>query len=267
MMKSDRITAARQVIVHGDCWPVTTAVAHLVKSTLPDCDCEATYTLPLLLQQLSRQPEASLVLCLRPREHIFLFYALKNALLYHPALVISDELFFSDRLVLHSWGDIPAILHGELTTAVARRRRHDTGGLSEGRFADFLSAPAPVTGRFTVPLIFTTQKRLMNYMALLMYRASVSSGVSPAQLRLLREVHRSRGKLSGLSARLASKEKQIWQDKYRLLVKLGMRNRMRELLFGTRFCESVQRTPFRVPEKTEQRHNIPDSGLMLSEKC
>ncbi len=34
--------------------------------------------------------------------------------------------------------------------------------------------------------------------------------------------------------RLNTQEKQIWQDKYRLLVKLGMRNRLRELLF-TRF--------------------------------
>ncbi|EBX2068622.1 transcriptional regulator, partial [Salmonella enterica subsp. enterica serovar Java] len=104
---------ARQVIIHGDCWPVTTTVVHLVRSVLPGCECEATYTLPVLLQQLSRKPEAALILCLRPREHLFLFYALKQALLKHPVLVISDELLFSDRVVLHNWGDIPAVLHQE----------------------------------------------------------------------------------------------------------------------------------------------------------
>ncbi|ECI4846574.1 transcriptional regulator, partial [Salmonella enterica subsp. diarizonae] len=39
---------ARQVIIHGDCWPVTTTVVHLVRSVLPGCECEATYTLPVL---------------------------------------------------------------------------------------------------------------------------------------------------------------------------------------------------------------------------
>ncbi|EBX2068647.1 transcriptional regulator, partial [Salmonella enterica subsp. enterica serovar Java] len=32
---------ARQVIIHGDCWPVATTVAHLVRSVLPGCECEA----------------------------------------------------------------------------------------------------------------------------------------------------------------------------------------------------------------------------------
>ncbi|HCM3243383.1 TPA: transcriptional regulator, partial [Salmonella enterica subsp. enterica serovar Newport] len=43
-----------------------------------------------------------------------------------------------------------------------------------------------------------------------------------------------------------------WQDKYRLLVKMGMNNRLRELLYGTRFCQDIQRTPFMPPEDVEQ---------------
>lgn len=49
----------RQIIVHGDCWPVTTAVAHLVRSVLSTCEYVITYTLPVLLQQLHRKPEAT----------------------------------------------------------------------------------------------------------------------------------------------------------------------------------------------------------------
>ncbi|EGG6885623.1 hypothetical protein HI972_004749 [Salmonella enterica] len=70
-------------------------------------------------------------------------------------------------------------------------------------------------------------------------------------MRLLQEVYRGRGKLSALCERLNAREKQIWQDKYRLLVKLGMRNRLRELLSGTRFSGDMQRSPFMVPEKDE----------------
>lgn len=62
---------ARQIIVYGDCWPVTIAVAHLVRRFLPGCNCETAYSLPVLLQQLRRKPEAILILCLRPREHLF----------------------------------------------------------------------------------------------------------------------------------------------------------------------------------------------------
>lgn len=76
-----------------------------------------------------------------------------------------------------------------------------------------------------------------------------------AQLRLLQEVYRGRGRLSALCGRLNTQEKQIWQDKYRLLVKLGMRNRLRELLFGTRFCKSLQQL------RLSLRNNPPPATL------
>ncbi|AXC75880.1 hypothetical protein VY657_003449 [Salmonella enterica] len=67
-------------------------------------------------------------------------------------------------------------------------------------------------------------------------------------MRLLQGDYCGRGRLSALCERLNAYEKQIWQVKYRLLVTLGMRNRLRELLFVTRFCELLQRTPFIFPQ-------------------
>ncbi|ECZ2542650.1 transcriptional regulator, partial [Salmonella enterica] len=99
MTEHNRIPA-RQIIVYGDCWPVTIAVAHLIRRFLPGCNCETAYSLPVLLQQLRRKPEAILILCLRPREHLFLFYSLRQILPDYPVMIISDELFFSDRVVL-----------------------------------------------------------------------------------------------------------------------------------------------------------------------
>ncbi|EFT2485810.1 transcriptional regulator [Salmonella enterica] len=247
MTEYNRIPA-RQVIIHGDCWPVVNAVAHLTRSLLPGSECETTYTLPELLQQLHQNPEATLLLCLRPREHIFLFYALKQALLCHPALVISDELLFSDRVVLHNWGELPAVLHQELTTLLAQIRQHEKlFSRVKSRLDSFLADPKPATGLFAVPLIFNTPGRLMDYMELLMYRATVNCGVTPDQQKLLEDVHKGRYSMPGLKQRLNKNEKQIWQDKYRLLVKLGMRNRLHELFYGTRLSESQQRTPFMMP--------------------
>ncbi|ELX5321578.1 transcriptional regulator [Salmonella enterica] len=242
----------RQVIVHGDCWPVTTAVAHLVRVFLPDSDCESTYRLPALLQQLRRKPEAILILCLRPREHLFLFYALRQVLPEHPVMVISDELLFSDRVVLKLYGGVPALAEQALEEILIRVRRGEqwSGGARlrvTGELDAFLLSPAPVTGFLEVPPVFNSPKRLMNCMDHLLYREMLACGVSPAQLRLLQEVYRGRGKLSALSGRLNAGEKQIWQDKYRLLLKLGMKNRLHELLFGTRFSEDMQRSPFMIP--------------------
>ncbi|EPD4814639.1 transcriptional regulator [Salmonella enterica subsp. enterica serovar Newport] len=243
---------ARQIIVYGDCWPVTTAVAHLVRTFLPGRECEVTYTLPALLQQLHRKPEAILILCLRPREHLFLFYALRQVLPEHPVMVISDELLFSDRVVLKVYGGIPAMLQLALEEILIRVRQGEqwSGGARlrrTGELGAFLLSAAPVTGFLEVPPIFNSPKRLMNCMDNLMYREMLACGVSPAQRHLLEEVYLGRGKLSALSGRLKAESRQIWQDKYRLLVKLGMRNRLRELLSGTRFCMDTQRTTFMLP--------------------
>ncbi|HFZ8316459.1 TPA: transcriptional regulator [Salmonella enterica subsp. enterica serovar Litchfield] len=260
MAVCDQQTGARRVIVHGDCWPVVTAVAHLAESALPESDCDTTYTLPALLKQLGRQPETTLILCLRPREHIFLFYALRQALLFHPVLVISDELMFSDRLVLKVFGDIPVISHEKMSgTQQNSGGRAGTPGQLQGALAGFLFLPEPVTGYSDVPLIFNHPKRLMNYMSVLMFRETLAHGVTPAQRRLLEEIYQGRGKLSVLSGRLKTKEKKVWQEKNRLLVKkLGMRCRLREQLYGTRFCMEIQKTPFMTPAEAEHLYSAED---------
>ncbi|ECE6696418.1 transcriptional regulator, partial [Salmonella enterica subsp. diarizonae] len=131
-------------------------------------------------------------------------------------------------------------------------KKYLSGGARLRRTGDldaFLLSPASVTGFLEVPPVFNSPKRLMNCMDHLLYREMLACGVSPAQLRLLQEVYRGRGKLSALSGRLNAGEKQIRQDKYRLLLKLGMKNRLHELLFGTRFSKDMQRSPFLVSEK------------------
>lgn len=107
---------------------MTIAVAHLIRRFLPGCNCETAYSLPVLLQQLRRKPEAILILCLRPREHLFLFYSLRQILPDYPVMIISDELFFSDRVVLKVYGGIPALLEQELAEILIRWRRDETVG-------------------------------------------------------------------------------------------------------------------------------------------
>lgn len=259
--------APGHIIIHGDSWPVVSATEHMVKAILPADQCETTFGTSVLLQKLSRSPDALLILCLRPREHIFLFYALRNALLYHPALVISDELLFSDRVVLHNQGGIPAVLHQELTDTVSLVQQGKDLSPVKGRLADFLSDPQPATGLFAVPLIFNHPKRLMNYMSLLMHRATVACRLTPAQQRLLQEVHRGQHTLAGMTDILNSGKKKIWQDKDQLLIKLGMRNRLRELLYGTRFCLAEQRTEFIPPAEAGALSGTESFAACREDKC
>ncbi|MDJ5403718.1 transcriptional regulator, partial [Salmonella enterica] len=240
-----------QVIIHGDCWPVVYTTEHVVKTLLPGLQCETTFGLTTLSQRLNQAPDALLILCLRPREHIFLFYALKNVLLSHPALVICDELLFSDRVVLHNWGNIPVMLHQEYSVMVTRVRQEKCLFSVHSKLSRFLSAPQPATGFFAVPMIFNQPKRLMNYMELLIHRATVACRLTPAQQKLLQELHRGQNRLSDMTGILKSGKRKIWQDKDQLLMKLGMRNRLRELLYGTRFCMAEQRTGFIPPEKAK----------------
>lgn len=262
----NRKQTAPRVIIHGDCWPVVSGTEHVIKSLHPESRCETTFRLTPLLQQLARAPDALLLLCLRPREHLFLFYALKNELLCHPALIFSDELLFSDRVVLHSWGDIPAMLHQELTGTVDCLRHGKSPSPVKGSLVSFLSDPKPAMGSFAVPLIFNNPKRLMNYMSLLMFRTTESCGVTPDQQKLLEEIHRGRHTLSGLKSVLNRDEKKIFQDKNRLLIKLGMKNRLRELLYGTRFCLSQQRTEFISPDEAKTLFETESFAALSEEK-
>ncbi|EJO9586956.1 transcriptional regulator [Salmonella enterica] len=247
-MTAYNMTAARQVIIHGDCWPVVSAVQAVVRAMRPECRCDIAESLPCLLQRLTGAPEAVLILCLRPREHIYLFYALKSLLLDHPVLVISDELLFSDRLVLRCWGDIPCAPYREIQTIISGLQKYGHCPYPlKGTLAKFLSVPECATGFFEVPVIFNNPKRLMRYMALLMHRAISNSGVTSSQQKLLWALYKGHYSLSGLTKILSKNEKQIWQDKNRLLMKLGMKNRLYELLYGTRFCPDMQRTAFISP--------------------
>ncbi|HGB5419711.1 TPA: transcriptional regulator, partial [Salmonella enterica subsp. enterica serovar Muenchen] len=134
-----------------------------------------------------------------------------------------------------------------------------TTGQLQGALAGFLFLPEPVRGFSDVPLIFNHPKRLMNYMSVLMFRETLAHGVTPAQRRLLEEIYKGRGKLSVLSGRLKTGEKKVWREKNRLLVKkLGMRCRLREQLYGTRFCMEIQKTPFMAPAEAEHLYSAED---------
>lgn len=248
---------AEHVILHGDCWPVVSAVEGMINAILPDCRCSTAPDLTSLIRLLARNPQAVLILCLRPREHLFLFYALKPELLYHPALVISDECFFSDGVILRAWGGLPRLSHRELARTVVRRRHRDRSTRAPEDDPDsdpltcFLTAPALPSGLSEVPQIFYLEQRLMDYLSLLMYREMLDRGITSLRMRLLQEMYTGHQSYSELATVMDVSEQKVWNDKHQLFRQLGMSGRLRNLLYGTRFCAFLQRTPFMSPDEAE----------------
>ncbi|ECX5674584.1 hypothetical protein AA206_13225 [Salmonella enterica subsp. enterica serovar Newport] len=248
----------KHVIVFGDCWPVTSAVKSVITTVVPECHCETVSDLSSLIYQLTCKPEASLLLCLRPREHIFLFYALKEELIYHPALVIVDELFFSDKLILSAWGNIPCMMHQELELMITSQQLCEQfpAGTQhcpeKSTLTNFLITPALPDGLSEVPRIFHLEERLMEYMSLLIYREMLDRGLTPLRMRLLQAIWSGYQTRNELAEATGESRGKIWNEKHRLLTQLDMPARLREILYGTQFCSQIQRTPFMAPAEAEK---------------
>lgn len=238
------------VIIFGDCWPVVSAVKNVVTTIRPEYTCNIARDLSSIIYHLAREPRAVLVLCLRPHEHIFLFYALKEEMIYHPTLVISDEILFSDKVVLSAWGQIPWMMHQELELMITSQQLCELYPSAirycpeKSTLTNFLMTPVLPSGFPEVPQIFHLEERLMDYMSLLMYREMLNRGLTPFRIRILEAIWRGHQTRNELAEILDEPRGKIWNEKYRLLAQLGMSARLRDMLYGTHFCLFLQRTPF-----------------------
>lgn len=252
-----KMPASRNVILYGDCWPVVSAVQSLTTTILPDSECRAIFDLPSLIAQLTVEPRAALILCLRPREHVFLFYALRQELFDHPALVISDEIFFNDRLMLRVWGDLPCMMHDELSMMVTSQQLCEFLTVPSGYcpekslLAEFLQSPTLPVGFSEVPQIFHLEAPLMDYMSLLIYREMLDRKITPFRMRMLQAIWSGFQTRDELITELDAPKSKIWNEKHRLLMQLEMPARLRDILYGTRFCSFLQRTEFISPAEVE----------------
>ncbi|EDK5786696.1 hypothetical protein CI374_14395 [Salmonella enterica subsp. enterica serovar Panama] len=252
---------AEDIIIFGDCWPVVRAVENVIKKVVPECVCKTVSDLSSLIYQLAVEPQAVLILCLRPREHIFLFYALREELVNHPTLVISDEIFFSDKLILHTWGHIPSMMDRELELMITSMQLCELYPPlirycpEESTLTAFLMSPVLPSAPPEIPQVFHVEERLMDYMSLLMYRALLECGLSPFRIRLLQAIWSGHQTLNELAAVMGESTGKIWNEKHRLLTQLGIPVRLREILYGTQFCRQIQRSNFITPAEVEKLHN------------
>lgn len=245
------------LIVFGDCWPVVSAVRHVAGTVLPGYRCETVREPQILIQQLARTPQAALILCLRPREHLFLLHTLTKELSCHPALVISDNLFFSDRLALRIWGQLTVMTHQALLPVILYQQLCELTPATprcpeQGKLTDFLLHPLLPAGKDDMPPQFHLEERLTDYLSLLMYRAMLERGLTAFRMRLLQAMWSGCQNLNDLAGYMGADKRKIWNEKYRLQTQLDLKGHLPELLYGTRFCPFLQRTPFIPPAEAER---------------
>lgn len=249
MTECSRLKKTGTVIIFGDCWPVVSAVQAVIQARCPSYRYVQTDDLTGLAGQLSSDSVAGLVFCLRPREHLFLFYALRTYLNYIPALVICDEVLFTDRVMLQCVGGVPVMPHRQLQDMITGIR---TGNGRDSRRTgnclpeSFLSMP-PAGRRSELPGIFNSQKRLLSYLQGLAGNEREKRGVTPFQQQLLQEMSGGCQSLTSLGERLHCGDKRVSHERCCVPVRLGMSPGLYNLLYGALFSESVQRTPFMTP--------------------
>ncbi|ECG8633872.1 transcriptional regulator [Salmonella enterica subsp. salamae] len=91
------------VLIYGDLWADCRAMEVIIRrERLENVNiCESVSALILSLSQSSC---ASVILCLRPHEHVYLFYRLRRWLNSRKVLVVSDRMYYSDRCVMQYFG-------------------------------------------------------------------------------------------------------------------------------------------------------------------
>ncbi len=95
---------ARQIIVYGRRWSGDDRRG-TVRRFRRAATVNRMARLPVLLQQLRRKPEA-IRYCVCVPVNIFFCLFPRQILPDYPVMIISDELFFSDRVVLKVYGGI-----------------------------------------------------------------------------------------------------------------------------------------------------------------
>ncbi|EEP0997555.1 hypothetical protein HAY25_004633 [Salmonella enterica] len=249
-----QVTRPETVVLYGDCWPVMSAVQAVVQALHPSYRCVQVYDTINLSRQLSSGTPAGLIFCLRPREHLFLFYAVKNCLQYIPSMIVCDEIYFTDNIMIKTTGNIPVMTHGPLAEMVRQYRHGERAGLfshlkeSSNVLATFVAKPCLPEHACELPDIFDTQEMLMGYLQGLAYNELSKAGITLFQQRILRGMRGGSQSLEALSTLSGRGEKRVSHERKMLPVRLGMPSRLPALLYGTQFYEAIQRTPFTLAE-------------------
>ncbi|EFP3681045.1 hypothetical protein HPX80_004633 [Salmonella enterica] len=240
--------AHRNIIVYGDNWPVVSAVRGIAEILMPDCHFHSCHSLCTLRELQHKISGTRFIFCLRPREHVYLFWFLTRILSSAPLLVITDNLLPADRVVLKVSARAVTVSHDELASLYS--------GLCTGHYPrqavkenplvtglTLLTGPGFTTRVESLPVVFSNGSDLISFMNELLQQYMQQKGVSRLQLKILEKM-RSEPGLKALAIALDISLKTLSYNKANALSKLGVSGKDYLAMYGTHFCQECQRTPF-----------------------
>lgn len=246
------------MIIHGDNWPLVEGLLHSGKEVLPEHPVYTSHTPSELFTLLSEHPDAGLILCLQPREHIFLFYALSDFLRHTQAVVLCDSVYLTDRVVMEIWNCIPADIPPAIPAGIPlrdilRRGEQSAAGkrilmsrLTYGYPSGYRSRFRGIAAHNSAPLFLGTfhdGNDLTGAMNLYLQEYMAGAGVSVFQRKILE------GLLAGKTAPCIAESMgvstgKVENHKTMMLSRLGMPGFPHAVLYGMKFHSVLQRTPF-----------------------
>ena len=231
----------RQMLIYADRWPTAIALQTLCQQQVPECKtihCDSLVKLSVHMQSCLYSP---LILCLhQPHEHVYLLYALRVLLQNRRVLVIADDFYYSDRLILKELGvlsleimQLSSLLTGvqdinhPLTCFVAQFEQ----GVNDGEICAFDDIDCNNAQELLAEINgwVVTQ---MNKSTLGIEEKKVLIGVCHNQ------------SLTSISHRLKLPLRKVSVYKIRALHKLGMHNHDKVILRGIFLHASLQRSSF-----------------------
>ncbi|ECJ2556731.1 TPA: transcriptional regulator [Salmonella enterica subsp. enterica] len=123
----------KTVLIYGDLWTdCHTMKAFISRDRLISARiCESVSD---LLHKLSHLPQACLILCLRPHEHVYLFYNIRCWLKKRKVLIVTDRMYYSDQCVVRYFGLSQWLERDELIPFIFPERSGNAPSGGWGRF-------------------------------------------------------------------------------------------------------------------------------------
>lgn len=235
------------ILIYGDSWPMAYAVNALcgyqTQRRRYYCD-----TLNQLSDQLQTYPDAPLILCLSPHEHVYLFYAISPLLDRRRAIVVADTFYYSDRVLLDIFGYQGRLEAQNLRQQMSNPERHHPvlqAFLGEGTHVDRRYWVRP--SQQCSPSITRAEQLITLMTRMMMCHLHETSLLRPRELMAIKKFWEGKS-VTLISNMMGLSGKSVSGYKISALNKLDMRATNISLYRGGPFKEHVQRTPFMTRE-------------------
>lgn len=230
------------MLIYGDQWPDCCAMEAIIRK----CSLESVRicdSISALLLGLSASPKVGLILCLRPHEHVYLFYRLRHWLKNRKLLVVMDKMYYTDRCVMQYFGVKYYLERDELLPLISRKgpARSDAETwrwFRHSREDSGLSHPPDMTepggGMMAENILFLLNQYI---------RWNIPAGVSDSKYSLLLLLS------SGCPAVLLARKMRMHPRtvsiyRWQAMSRLNMKSSPVSLFRGVRLLAQLQRTPF-----------------------